>query len=261
MSLLIGRLIQQNAVLQLLAWNTKEGEFLLNGAVIGHSDDMPANVNNIVRCSANNNSNSNSNSNNTITNSMEKVVYTGYNSINGSLQSTVTPVSNADLPSLVPGFKFLGSPCNPCSALDSPQQSYTCPCALNTGNGYDVSPVWNKLWTSSVGASNDGSSTSTGSINDGSNDTTITNASTFDSSSNILDPTKFPLLSQLKDEIMGAAQALGDTYQIVKRTKLTDVSKTNVGVSNTSKDTVGLYGITQSSMAEEAGGIVPRNMN
>ena len=77
--------------------------------------------------------------------SMEKVVYTGYDSINGSLQSTATPVNNEELPSLVSGFQFIGDPCNPCIALDDPA-NYSCPFSLDTGSGPSVSPVWKKLW-------------------------------------------------------------------------------------------------------------------
>jgi len=45
----------ENAIKLLLSWNTKEGNFLLKGAVIGHSKNMPKNVNNIVKCFVNQN--------------------------------------------------------------------------------------------------------------------------------------------------------------------------------------------------------------
>jgi len=134
----------ENAIKQLLSWNTKEGNFLLNGAVIGHSKNMPKNVNNIVKCYIpQNDSYSNHKDNQEST--PHKVVYDGYNSIYGNMNKEVTPISNEEIPKLVSGFQFLKEPCNPCVALNSPAQ-YNCPFALNTGNGYEVSSVWNNLW-------------------------------------------------------------------------------------------------------------------
>jgi len=117
----------QQAIMELLSWNTKEGEFLINGAVIGHSKGVAANVNNIARCG--------------VKGKMEKVVYYG----SGSGQSKITPISNTDIPSIVDGFEFLDGPCNPCTALQYPP-NYSCPFSLNTGNGNAVSSVWQNLW-------------------------------------------------------------------------------------------------------------------
>ena len=154
----------QTAIKELLSWNSKEGTFLLHGATIGNSTNLPANVNNIVRCSS------------SAPSVMQKIIYTGYDSINGSLQSQVTSVENSALPSLINGFKFLKDACNPCVALSNPAD-YSCPFSLNTGNGPDVSPVWQTLW--GLNASDANASAST-------------------------DPSKFPLLNQLKKEISNA---------------------------------------------------------
>jgi hypothetical protein len=114
----------QTAIIELLSWNSKEGSFLLNGVVIGHSKDVPANINNVIKCGENG--------------QMEKVEYSesGSNIIN-------TVIANIDLPKLINGFTFLKEECNPCSAL---QNSYNCPFSLNTGNGDNVSSVWSYLW-------------------------------------------------------------------------------------------------------------------
>ncbi|MEI7616809.1 MAG: hypothetical protein WCJ54_08870, partial [Actinomycetota bacterium] len=87
----------ETAVKELLSWNTKEGVFLLSGVTIGHTDGLPDNVNNIVRCGNNDDGDA----------VMEKIVNVGYDGINGSMIQNITPVNNADIPTLVDGFKFL----------------------------------------------------------------------------------------------------------------------------------------------------------
>jgi len=161
------QIYNETAMKQLLGYNTKEGAFLLYGATIGHNANLPNNINNIVQCSTDPSGNS----------ILEKIVYNGYDSIYGNLNSTVTQLDYNDLPNQVNGFKFIGTPCNPCVALNSNPQ-YTCPFALNTGNGYDVSPVWQMLWN----------------VNPDSVSSSTTTSST--SSTN-----NFPILSQLKNEI------------------------------------------------------------
>jgi hypothetical protein len=126
----------QAAIVELLSWNTKEGSFLLNGAIIKHTDGMPDNVNNLIRCGKDSKTGD-------VT--MQKIVYTGYDGINGSLSSQVTTVKNSDIPKVLNGFKFLNSECNPCSAVSDPAD-YSCPFSLNVGNGTQVSDVWQQLW-------------------------------------------------------------------------------------------------------------------
>jgi len=153
----------ETAMKELLSWNTKEGLFLLSGAVIGQSDGLPANTNNLIRCGKDGN--------------MEKVVYTGYDSINASLQSTITQVSNEQIPKEVAGFQFIKGACNPCVALqDTPD--YSCAFSLNTGSGPTVSSIWNDLWG-------------------------LTGDEYNDNISN--DEKQFPILNQLKNELNSAA--------------------------------------------------------
>lgn len=127
----------QNAIMQLLSYKTKEGSFLLNGVTIGHSKNMPKNVNNIVKCSSQHSDNGEI--------KMEKLVYTGYNSINGNMIKQVSDLSNTELPYVINGFRFKDKPCNPCLALKTPAD-YSCQFELNTGDGYKTSPIWKMLW-------------------------------------------------------------------------------------------------------------------
>jgi len=194
----------ETAIKELLSWNAKEGVFLLNGAIIGHNADMPADVNNIVRCGTNKSSGD-------IT--MEKIEYTGYNSVSGGMKSIVTPVSNSELPKVVNGFKFLKGDCNPCVALQDPPD-YSCPFSINTGNGYNVSSIWDMLWKKTgdgkYGVSTD-AAINTGTANSGTAKTGSSNSGGANTDSYpqvvnsygvFLDKSKFPLINELKDEIM-----------------------------------------------------------
>ena len=140
------KLYNQNAVRELLAWNTKEGHFLLYGGDLGVSDGMPNNMNNTIKCS-------------TDSVNMEKKVYTGMNLWNGYMNSTTTTVKPEDIPKEMPGFSFVKGPCNPCVALNSPGD-FSCPFKLNvkanlpsvkanlpsvTGDD-SISEPWKQLW-------------------------------------------------------------------------------------------------------------------
>jgi len=63
-------------------------------------------------------------------------------------QITTTPVDNAQLPTLIPGFKFLSSPCNPCNNMNG---NFNCPFAFPDKNGETLFPgfimeyVWGLL--------------------------------------------------------------------------------------------------------------------
>lgn len=162
----------ETAVKEMLSWNSKEGAFLLTGVTIGHTKGLPDNVNNILRCGLPDGVTGNA--------VMEKIVNVGYDGINGSMIQNISRVSNADIPGLVPGFKFLKSECNPCLALDDPA-NYSCPFSLNVGDGGEVSTIWKNLWGLA------GSSTDS------------------DSKKNKKD---FPLLNELKNELNKASSVL-----------------------------------------------------
>lgn len=193
----------QRAIVELLSWNTKEGSFLLNGAIIKHTDGMPANINNLVRCGKNKE---------TGKISMQKVLYTGYNGVNGSIVSKVTPIENADIPNQVTGFKFLKSECNPCSALDDPAD-YSCPFSLNVGNGTEVSTVWQQLW----GLNSTGSVTPGATKTDALSPATVSSPETVSKTSSLysssLNKEDFPILSQLGDELMKGVSYMKITFE------------------------------------------------
>jgi len=129
------RLYNQNAVRELLAWNTKEGKFLLYGGDLGVTDGMPKNMNNTIKCSTDSLNNS----------QMEKKVYTGMNLWNGYMNSKITVVKPEDIPKEMPGFSFVKGPCNPCSVFNS-QGDFTCPFRINIKGDDSISEPWKQLW-------------------------------------------------------------------------------------------------------------------
>jgi len=117
----------EKAILQLMALNSKEGSFLTNGAIVGHTRGVPANRNNLVVCSEKGSG-------------MVKKSWLGYSGIWGNLIENEEPVANEDLPLVVPGFRFVDAPCDPCS------EDRSCRFTLNVGDGALISPVWLYLW-------------------------------------------------------------------------------------------------------------------
>lgn len=125
----------QNAIRELLAWNTKEGHFLLYGGDIGVSDGMPKNLNNTIKCSSDTD-------NNTI---LKKKIYTGMNLWNGYMNSITTIIKPKDIPKEMPGFSFIKKPCNPCVALNTPGD-FSCPFKINVKGDDSISEPWKQLW-------------------------------------------------------------------------------------------------------------------
>jgi hypothetical protein len=142
------KIYNQNAIKQVLAFNTKEGKFLINGTI--------SNTNN-------NNNNDDSNDDNekfgvfnasalnptTIRCSddlhssvLQKKVFNGYNFWNGYKNTTTTTIKNEDIPSEVNGFSFVNGPCNPCD------KQYNCPFRIdvNDRTGDKITPIWAELW-------------------------------------------------------------------------------------------------------------------
>lgn len=100
-----------DAVKQLLAWNYKEGEFLLYGA---------KDVNqNIVKCSADD---------------QTFLTSDGKNKIN-----------DEDIPNVVPGFSFINEPCNPCVAINNLSNT-KCAFKLNIEGDDTISEIWKRIW-------------------------------------------------------------------------------------------------------------------
>ena len=99
------------AIQQLLAWNYKEGEFLLYGA-----KDINGNI---VKCS---------------TDDEAFLTSDGKNKIN-----------NEEIPNIVRGFSFIDEPCNPCVAINNPNSS-NCKFKLNVKGDNNSSKIWQKIW-------------------------------------------------------------------------------------------------------------------
>jgi hypothetical protein len=124
---------------QMLSWRAPEGEFLMGGVITGNND-YENNMNEltgrgqfpytsgllpkgdaVVVCN-----------NNKI--SLQKMV--------GSFAPVYAPLDYNLLPTLVPGFKFLKGPCDPCGALkDNPD--YSCPFKIGEK---EPSYIWKVLW-------------------------------------------------------------------------------------------------------------------
>lgn len=125
----------QTAVRELLAWNTKEGHFLLYGGDLGVTDGMPKDVNNTIKCSTDTNGDS----------IMQKQVFTKMNLWNGYMDSKTTTLNPEDIPKEMPGFSFVKGACNPCVALNSPGD-FSCPFKLNVKGDDSISGPWKSLW-------------------------------------------------------------------------------------------------------------------
>lgn len=129
----------QNIMKQILSWRAPEGEFLMSGVITGNRD-YEENLNNnsgrgmfpytsgllpkgdaIVVCNKNKLS-------------LKKMI--------GSYVPIYAPLDYNLLPTLVPGFKFVKEPCDPCGALkDKPD--YSCPFVLGDK---EPSYIWKYLW-------------------------------------------------------------------------------------------------------------------
>jgi len=90
-------IFNENAMKQLLFWNSKKGSFILDGVSVGGGDT-------VIKCNA-------------LTGKMEKTVFKGYDSVYASPVVENSVVADADIPAEIPGFEFLGGACNPCASL------------------------------------------------------------------------------------------------------------------------------------------------
>lgn len=145
------------AILRMISYQTKEGQFLLNGVLVKNPsgnkyEDIPDGFgefalskesgllenrsDDIIKCNM-------TNPNNTI---LERITYTGKGGIFGEQKSKTTTVDYINLEKIIPGFTFLNGPCNPCGALNE-KPDYSCPFRLKVKNKPPfVSGVWQNLW-------------------------------------------------------------------------------------------------------------------
>ena len=110
-------LYPQNAINAMLFWNTKEGDFLLNGGILPNNKKIP-NVKNWIKCEpyiegTHDNFH------------MRKNIY---KTINSGIYDWV---NNEDIPKIYNKFEFIDTPCNPCAIFnDTPD--YSCKFKINT---------------------------------------------------------------------------------------------------------------------------------
>jgi hypothetical protein len=176
----------QAAILRVLSYQTKEGQFLINGVLVQDPsgnplEDLPSGFgdfgyksglighfnDDIIKCNANENS------------TLEKITYTGKGGIFSQQTKKIRPVDYNDLESLIPGFNFVAQPCNPCGALNE-TADYSCPFKLDVKDKPPfISSVWQYLWQV--------------------NDNPLVSQPSF--LTEYINPRKFPLLSELQTEL------------------------------------------------------------
>ena len=140
----------EKAILMALSYQTKEGQFLINGIQVPGSGSEEALPNgfgdfayksglkpdlrkDVIRC-------------NMDTSSLERIHYTGRDGIYGAQTAATSPVDYGNLESIVPGFKFVNGPCNPCGSIRE-KPEYSCPFQLKVGeNDSGISSIWKALW-------------------------------------------------------------------------------------------------------------------
>jgi hypothetical protein len=176
------------AILRIISYQTKEGQFLLNGVLIkdpsgNKMEDLPNGYgefpyksglidnksDDIIKCNMNKANGS----------TLERIRYTGKGGIYGEQTSKTTSVDYNDLENIIPGFKFLNGPCNPCVAINE-NPDYSCPFQLKVKNKSTfISDVWQYLWNI--------------------NDNPLQSTPSFLSEN--INPNEFPLLSGLQSEL------------------------------------------------------------
>jgi hypothetical protein len=176
------------AILKILSYQTKEGQMLLNGVLVNDTSGNPYEelpngfgdfpyksglkedkTKDIIKCNMDKENGA----------TLERIKYTGKDGIYGAQTEKVTPVDYNDLENIIPGFKFLNGPCNPCGSINK-DPDYSCPFRLELKDQSPyISSVWQSLWNVK--------------------DETFESTPTF--LNEPIDPEKFPLLNQLQDEL------------------------------------------------------------
>jgi hypothetical protein len=144
----IKTIYNQNAILDIISSQTKEGHFLLRGVSIGNTADnmigsgigdfrytsgLTHPMNNVVKCYPNGDNG-------------YELQQIKYNNKAGVFKKEIdSAVNYGDLEQIIPGFKFVNGPCNPCQNLET---KGSCPFILDiSGNKLDgISSVWKYLW-------------------------------------------------------------------------------------------------------------------
>lgn len=177
------------AILMLLSYQTKEGQFLLNGVLVkdpsgNKMEDLPSGFgdypyssglmenlsDDVIKCNMTNPTNA----------SLERTTYTGRGGIFEQQTSITNPVDYNELENIIPGFTFLNKPCNPCGAINE-TPDYSCPFKLTVKNKPPfVSDIFQYLWNIS--------------------DNPLQSMPSFLSED--INPDEFPILSELQSELV-----------------------------------------------------------
>jgi hypothetical protein len=153
------KIYNEKIILDLISYQAKEGQFLLNGIIIENDKDKErdgagsygrnsgletkSTSTKLIKCSS-------------ISNEPEIVRYTGDEGILGShMYDTKEITDYSQLEKLIPGFQFFAAPCNPCLNIRNTQQddndksaNPSCPFTFEIKNqGSEVSRVWKYLWS------------------------------------------------------------------------------------------------------------------
>jgi hypothetical protein len=144
----------QAAIVRILSYQTKEGQFLLNGVLVknpqsvenlpngfgdfvNESGLMEDRTKDIIKCNLEKDGNNPS---------LERIVFTGKGGIFGQQTKRIEQVDYNDLENIIPGFTFLGSPCNPCKSMGA-IPDYSCEYSLQVeGKEPSVNNLWKYLW-------------------------------------------------------------------------------------------------------------------
>lgn len=146
----------ERAILRILSYQTKEGQFLLNGVLVkgltkNKMEELPSGfgnypyessllnnrVDDVIKCNIKDNDNP----------TLERIKYMGKGGIFGEQMQKTTQVDYNELEKIIPGFVFLNKPCNPCGALaETPDYSCSYLLKVNDDPSSYVSSVWKYLW-------------------------------------------------------------------------------------------------------------------
>lgn len=150
------KIYNETAMLRAISYQTKEGEFLLNGILVenpngNEKEELPNGfgsfaydsgllenrTKDVIKCNLVEDDNNPS---------LERITYTGKGGIFGQQTQKTEKVDYNDLENIIPGFKFLSSPCNPCKSVGA-IPDYSCPFSIKLkGEDSSVSNLWKHLW-------------------------------------------------------------------------------------------------------------------
>jgi hypothetical protein len=151
----------QNAILRILSYQTKEGNMLLNGVLVknpnspeqlpngygdfGYNSGLKGDMtNDIIKCNLMKDGENPQ---------LERITYTGKGGIFGQQTKKIEDVDYNNLENIIPGFKFINEPCNPCKSVGA-IADYSCPFSIKTTDetykgikkDENISSIWNYLW-------------------------------------------------------------------------------------------------------------------